>query len=407
MSFNRVTYYTLLSCAAGVVLASGSALAQDQDRIDKLEQQVQSLQQQVNKPIENRVRFNGFFSVAYGAASNDAGYIGYMKEGTFENESLFGLQGAFTITDQTEVTMQLVGRGNENWEPSLEWAYISHSFSSDFKARAGKMRLPLFMYSDSLEVGYAQPWLRPPEEIYGAIPVTSYTGIDGLYDINFDMSTLTLQAFVGESKEDITQLGQVVELEVNDLLGGSATWTDFTWTLRGNVAVTDINTGGGDDIPTEFYGLGFGYNNGRLQLLSEFTRLEIDGATPDADAAYFTAAYTFGSVTPYATYSVRESTDDDERPYSRGFIFAAITNPASPFFGNSEAIALSDVQNTERSAYSLGLRWDVMSNVALKFDVTRASGFGDTGGGLSGNNFTPVVVYDDADVYTIKLDAAF
>lgn len=397
----------VLSCAsiAALLLACASANADDQERIAALEQQVQSMQQQLNKPVDDKLRFNGFFSVAYGLASNDADYAGYLEEGTFENESLFGLQGVFSISDKTEVTMQLVGRGNEDWEPALEWAYISHQFTPSFKARAGKMRLPLFMYSDSLEVGYAQPWLRPPEEVYGAIPVTSYTGIDGLYDINFDMSTLTLQAFAGESEEDITQSGQEVRLEVNDLFGGSATWTDFTWTLRGNYATTNISTGG-EDLATDFYGLGFGYNNGSLQILSEFTRLEIEGATPDADAGYLTLAYTFGSLTPYATYSIRETKDDDERPYTRAFIFSAISNPQSPLFGNTAAIALSDVQNTERSAYSLGVRWDVMSNVALKFDVTRASDFGDTGGGLAGNT-APVVLYDDVDVYSIKLDSAF
>ncbi|UTF59534.1 porin [Gilvimarinus sp. DA14] len=395
-----------LALALSSVICSYASVAQTSDeRIDQLEQQVQNLQTQVNKPDDNRLRFNGFLSVGYGLASNDGGYAGYTEEGSFNPESLFGLQGAFTLTDKTEVTMQLVGRGNDDWDPSIEWAYISHQFTPVFKMRAGKMRLPLFMYSDSLEVGYAQPWIRPPEEVYGNVPVTSYTGIDGLYDVNFDMSTLTFQAFMGESEEDISNLGQAVRLEVNDLFGGSATWTDFIWTLRGNLATSEI-TIGGDDLKTDFYGLGASYNNGSLQVISEFTRLEIEGPTPDTDSGYITLAYTFGSLAPYFTYSMQESTDDDERPYSREFIFNAINTPGSPLFGQLSALALSDVQNSERTAYSLGLRWDAMSNVAVKFDVTRATDFGDTGGDLPGN-VAPSIAYDDIDVYSIKIDSAF
>ncbi|MCP8900797.1 hypothetical protein [Gilvimarinus xylanilyticus] len=383
----------------------GTSAQTSDERIAQLEQQVQSLQTQVNKPDDNRLRFNGFLSVGYGMASNDGGYAGYNEEGSFNPESLFGLQGAFTLTDKTEVTMQLVGRGNEDWDPSIEWAYISHRFTPAFKMRAGKMRLPLFMYSDSLEVGYAQPWIRPPEEVYGNVPVTSYTGIDGLYDINFDMSTLTFQAFMGESEEDITNLGQTVRLEVNDLFGGSATWTDFIWTLRGNLATSEI-TIGGDDLKTDFYGLGASYNNGSLQVISEWTRLEIEGPTADTDSGYITLAYTLGSFAPYATYSMQESTDDDERPYTREFIYTAISTPGSPLYGNVAAVALSDVQNSERTTYSVGVRWDATSNVAVKFDVTRATDFGDTGGDLPGN-MGPTIAYDDIDVYSIKIDSAF
>lgn len=387
------------------LIAAQTAAQTDEEKLQALETKVNQLQQQLNKPTEERVRFNGFLSIGYGLASNDSLYADYDEEGTFNNETLFGLQGLFSITDSTNITMQLVGRGADNWEPKIEWAYISHQFSPNFTARAGKMRLPLFMYSDSLEVGYAQPWIRPPEEVYGEIPVTSYTGIDGIYDFNFDNSTLSLQVNVGESREDIALSGQEVTLVIDDLIGGSLTWTDFVWTLRSNFSTSTVSTGG-NELDTAFYGIGGSYNNGSLQVISEFIRLDIDGPTPDTDAGYVTVAYTIGDFTPYATYSIRETKDNDERPYSREFIFAAISNPQSPLFGNTDAIALSDVNNAERSAYSLGVRWDVLSNVALKFDVTHAGNFGDTGGDLNGN-LGPEILYDDVNLYSIKLDAAF
>ena len=40
------------------------------------------------------------------------------------------------------------------------------------------MRLPLFMESETLEIGYGQPWARPPEAVYDPVPVRSYLGGD-------------------------------------------------------------------------------------------------------------------------------------------------------------------------------------------------------------------------------------
>ncbi|HEY7884952.1 MAG TPA: hypothetical protein VIC08_08415 [Cellvibrionaceae bacterium] len=378
---------------------------EEEKRISYLEQQLQQLQRLANQPAQERLRFNGFLSVGYGLASNDGGYADFTEEGTFKNESLFGLQGSFTISDNTEVIMQLVGRGSDGWEPTLEWAYISHNFTPDFKVRAGKMRMPLFMYSDSLEVGYAQPWLRPPEEVYGGIPVTSYIGIDGIYDFQLNNSTLSAQLFGGESEEELTISGQPTVLIIDNLFGTVISWTDFTWTLRANYATSEISTGG-SLLETDFYGAGASFNNGVWQVISEFTRLEIDGPTTDVDSAYLTLARNFGGITPYFTYSIRSSQDDQERPLSRGAAFAAIANPDSPFFGNTAILSASDIQNVERTAYSVGIRWEATTSVSLKFDITHATDFGDTGGGLDGN-LAPEVLYDDVNLYSIKLDAAF
>ncbi|MBU2885572.1 hypothetical protein KO507_07340 [Gilvimarinus agarilyticus] len=398
MTLNHPKFLIANACIAGLTLACGQAMADDQARLDNLEQQIQVLQQQVNKPIQERLRFNGFMSLAYGVASNDSGFAGYTEDGTFSNESLFGLQGSFTISDTTDITMQLVGRGNDEWDPNFEWAYISHQFSPNLKMRAGKMRLPLFMYSDSLEVGYAQPWGRPPIDVYGGIPITSYTGVDALYDINFDTSTLSLQGFGGETDDSVDIAGQLVDVNVDNLYGGAVSWTDFIWTVRSNYATAELAVSG-DTFDTHFYGVGLSFNNGTWQVISELTRFEVDGPIVDSDSAYITVARTFGSFSPYVTLSVKESIDDEERPLTR----AQVTTPGSPVYG---LVVASDIQNIERTSQSVGVRWDAMSNIAIKFDLSRVSGFGDTGGNLNGN-IGPVINYDDADIFSIKLDAAF
>lgn len=398
---------TAIGIAAALLTASFPAQAQtDNERIGQLEQQVKNLQQKAALPATERVRFNGFLSVAYGSSDNDAGYADYFEDYDLERESRLGLQGTFAITPATEVIMQLVARGNEQWDPTMEWAYVAHKFNNSLKARVGKMRLPLFMYSDSLEVGYSQPWARPPIEVYDAIPFSSYTGVDGFYEWGFTNSSLTLQGFTGQTEKTVVNGDVSTLLDIRDILGSSLTWTDFVWTLRGVYSTSDVVIANADAISATFMGIGFGYNNGAWQVLGEFTSTEVDGPAADSESGYITVARRFNAITPYITYSMLETTDNNERPLSSVQAFTLLTTPGSPFFGNPNILSGSEINNIEREGISVGLRWDALTNIALKFDITRASEFGDTGGGLSGN-IAPTVVYDDSTIYTVKLDAVF
>ena len=66
--------YTKLAPLA-LCISAAPALAQqpDTDRIEQLEQQILSLQQQVTSSARDRVQFNGFFSAGYATSNNDAG----------------------------------------------------------------------------------------------------------------------------------------------------------------------------------------------------------------------------------------------------------------------------------------------------------------------------------------------
>ena len=64
-----------------------------------------------------------------------------------------------------------------------------------------------------------------------------------------------------------------------------------------------------------------------------------------------------------------------------------------------------DVLDVRRQAYSLGFRWDLASSVAMKFDWTHSHGFGNTTGGLIGNQLGGS--FNSTDVFTVRLDAAF
>jgi hypothetical protein len=390
-------YLKALPLAISVALVPAAAFADEATdaKVAQLEQQVQALQAQQTKNLTDKFNFNGFISGAYISSDNDAGYNNATSSADFIQDSKMGLQATFNISNQTQAVLQLMMKGENDWDVEAEWAYLSHRFDGGVKVRGGKLRVPLFMYSDYLDVGFAQPFARPPGEVYDQVPFSSYTGGDVSYDFELEDSTLTLQGFGGES--DVS--GEVTSLDLSNMIGVNASWTDLTWTLRAVYGQTKIDgiTNGLviDNEKSVFNGLGGSYDNGSFLAVGEWTTVKIDGLLADTESAYVTFGYRIKSFTPYVTIAYVETTDNDVR--------------------SNLPPQLSLSLNQERTAYSAGLRWDAIDNVAIKFDLTYATDFGDTNGGMGGNGIlnggfdfsTGKFLFDDTLIYTVKFDAVF
>ena len=391
-----------------LAIAATPALAQDTEQtLERMQQQLNSMQQQLNSARNTGVRFNGFFSTGYARASNDAGYAGITEESEVKDLSLFALQGTFDVTQQSQIVMQLVGRGADDWEPKVEWAYLSHRPTNNLQLRAGKMRIPFFMYSDSLEVGYAQPWARPPQSVYGPIAVTSYVGADATYNFNFDNSSLTTTFFTGFTDEE----GNSGDVELRNIAGLNLTWTDYVWTVRAVAATAEadidatrlaalvppnvtVDSQLADGDRGNFYGLGASYDDGSWQIIGEVTRVEVDGKFADTDSAYLSVGHRFGSWTPYIAAGWTESKDDEER------LGLFINQPQAGI------VVPENILNYQRNEYSVGTRWDITPGVAIKADITHVRGLQKGAGNLN-TEYMLTNNTNSTNVYTLKLESAF
>ncbi|MEE1674536.1 hypothetical protein SNR37_003979 [Agarivorans aestuarii] len=387
--------------ALPICLLSGAVMADEalEQRVNDLEQEVQVLREQNQESAFDRISFNGFYSVGINQANNNLGYAGSTDEYDFNNLTLVGLQGDFALADSTSVTVQLVARGEDDFSPEVEWAYLKHTFDNYITVRGGKLRLPMYMYSDYLEVGYAQPWARPPEEVYGFVPFNSFVGVDGSYDFEFDNSTLTVQGFWGQSEEDGTSY--------DDILGANLTWAIDDFTVRAVYGVTKITVDPtnqpdaqvlADKNKSDFLGAGFSYDNGSLLVVSEVTRATVEGQYSDVDSGYLTLGYRFGKAMPYGTVAGMKTQDDDEREGKFVCVSDCLT-------GSPGLLPTSHIYDGKRTSYSLGLRYDLLSNLAVKFDATLVNGFGDTNGLLESK--VAGATEDSTTVYSIVFDGVF
>lgn len=342
----------------------------------------------------DNINISGFGSVAVGKSNNNVGYAGYDSESwNVSQDTLAGLQLDAHINDKAKFVAQVVANGRYDYELAVEMAYVSYEFGS-FTARAGKLRMPLFMYSDYLDVGYAYPMLRPSQELYENLMISSYVGVDLLIPIEFEDSSLVFQPIlgIGEINERDSRYGQIT---LDQLVGLTAHWyiEDFTFRASYVTAQTEfsasedfsaaeqyIYNGLIDDKKGQFISFGAQYDNGDLLVSLEAADTQVEDDYSDTLAVSGLLGYRFGSVMPYVMANMVETTDDDERegnPYIEHLSF-------------------------ERVAYSLGARWDFAKNIALKADLTYAD-FQDTNGGFSDTN----VSEDDTLVYSVAIDFIF
>ena len=139
--------------------------------------------------------------------------------------SKFGTQLNYGLTDNIGATLQLTAKADQDeWKANVEWAYFSWQVSDNLMLRAGRLRNPVYMYSETLDVGFSYPWLRLPDEVYGQIQLTNYEGVDAVYSLPISFGSVEFQFSAGQAKNrEIYILGEKHDIDYDQLLGANIT----------------------------------------------------------------------------------------------------------------------------------------------------------------------------------------
>ncbi|MFA7243227.1 MAG: hypothetical protein WC091_24225 [Sulfuricellaceae bacterium] len=100
-------------------------------------------------------------------------------------DSRVGVQFEYGVSPNIDLVGQVVLRDHfkADFDSSTELAYVSVKPQPQLDIRVGRINYDAFLMSDYRNVGYAYPWVRPPAEFYGLIPIFSVNGIDAAYNI--------------------------------------------------------------------------------------------------------------------------------------------------------------------------------------------------------------------------------
>ena len=161
-----------------------------------------------DESLANLFSYSGFGTAAVDRTdTNDAQYVrtgqtaGAKTDPYLRTDSNFGLQGTVTPEDWLSGTVQVlaVNRYGDRFAPKFEWAYLKAKPLDGLAVRAGKLALPTFLISDSRYIGYANFWLRPPNEVYGEADFDTYQGGDLTYEHAVGKYVGTIGVLAGRS----------------------------------------------------------------------------------------------------------------------------------------------------------------------------------------------------------------
>jgi len=354
------------------------------------------------------VSLNGFASIVGGVTtSSDKNLNGYDDSIDFAQGSLFALQAVSELGEGLGVTAQIVSRGEDSWKPNFEWAYISYDATDNLRFLVGRQRAPFYMYSDFLDVSYAYTWITPPQGVYDLL-IDTFDGVGALYSTNIGEFDASVQFLYGRNDDELTVFGEDIDVDFNDMIGGSVTISRDWLTLRAgyiqaklNIPHSQINQLAEgwqqlgftdlaqdiyviDDIGT-FVELGFKIDHNNLIVVGEFTQLTLDDMPlADEESYYLMAGWRFDDVLVHFTYGSDENTKDDLTSMVNFF-----PNPGTDAFQQgvnafkAGTQGLINQQKEKQDYIIIGARWDFHDSAALKFEYTDFSddlnGLNDTG----------------------------
>ena len=338
--------------------------------------------------------YNGFSTAAYAQSDSDKAQLGYASQpesidsnGSFETDSKLGVQVTAKFNDMLSATVQGVAYANlsGDWEPRLDWAYVRVQPLQSLSFRGGYLRAPTYMYSDSVFVGYANTWVRPPLEVYNLSPVYQMRGVDATWRGNLGALAVTVNPYFGDGEVETSS----ETIDVPEWIGIATTAEYNSFTARIGYSETELGTtpaqllpliAGLSSVPSSFCGacaseagrldfdgavfknfnVGVQYDDGANFVASEYATLRTAGnyLVPSRNGAYATYGRRFGNFMPYATYAISRR----EESSSASAIPAAGSLAALNAGVNAVIAGSADDQNS----YSLGVRYEVPAFSVLK-----------------------------------------
>lgn len=309
--------------------------------------------------------------------------VGYYEDAwSFKPDSKYGLQFSSDLGQGLTATAQLVGRGADDYNAELEWAYLSYEFNDHWTIQAGKKRLPLYYYSDFFDVGYAYLWVRPPADNY-TWQIFNYNGVNAQFNYQLGDWAVGGNLYTGREDDPNNKLlseffgSQPVREIWKDIMGGVLTlnrdWLDLRLTYmqytneryrNGERVLWD----GKDTRDGTFKGVAANIDYHDWLLLTEFNKLTLDSS--DFDTYMVSTGYRFDKFTPYVSYS--------------------------DFYSDG-----GEKHNTT----SLGFRWDFHSSAAFKlqYDKVEDNGYNV----LPDNTVNNQMVAGDSTAITFGVDLVF
>lgn len=249
---------------------------------------------------EGKINLKGFLTFVYAQTNSSVEYVDDLnKDGDFITGTKGGLQFYSTVNSKMDAYLQLLVDGEEgsDFDVDLDLAHINLRFDDRNEFTIGKVRIPVWLVSDYMQVGSLYPWIRLPDEIYKIAPLDSlgahHTFIGGMYSrtlMQSDDYKITSEIYTGGSEKESPARGGGGRTEISAKLHGVTLQFEFN-DFYAKASYLNVHSKGerydifsDGNLPerkfrTEYVNLGLKYDNGSILSLTEYSL--IDGQTFD------------------------------------------------------------------------------------------------------------------------------
>lgn len=302
----------------------------------------------VQSALAIEYKFSGYGTVGYAQSDQSYNYQRFIsKSGTLMRDSIFGAQLDAKLDPEWSATVQAkiapAIDSDTRWNPSISWAFLSYRPSNSLLMRAGKLRMPFYLYAENMDVGATYSQARMPNELYSLAPSMDSNGATFVKTWDVGDNELNLDGYWGQSTmpwrfysrdtatpswmslnaivkglllslhhdEDVYRIGvHTADFTRNDGAPFYVNLTTNTLAPASGMSGTyytppdAAHKTGSISAPTLNLGVDVGWAHG-FRTVGEYVRSATQGMEigPDTESFYFTLMKETGLWTPYATYA--------------------------------------------------------------------------------------------------------
>jgi len=331
---------------------------------------------------------HGYFNAVAGRMSNERiRFDGYDSGLSVDRETQLSLQVHAQAQQNVSMVGQWLGNASKDDSFDLQWAYLDLRLDPAQSLHIGKALAPFYRYSESLNVAYSYPWIRPPYESYNLSSLITINGLQYIYhqslNLNWDFSSQIyyggfrghVQSVADQAGSELKKFSGIVAEVENDWalirLGYHQALTTIKLDVLepGGELYEALLAGGENDLINQlrlydkkarFYGLALDINRGHWQWLSEITIIRMQrNIVPTHRGWYTMLAYQWKpSWLLHVTYSALDS----ELHYN----FHSNTAALQPAVDQ----ALRGAESVQHSVTS-GMRYEFKPGYAYKLEWQR------------------------------------
>jgi hypothetical protein len=319
---------------------------------------------------------------------------GRSDEWSAKVDSRVGAQVSASFTPTLSAVIQVISqqRYDDTFRPVVEWANVKYEVAPDLTVRLGRVVLPMFLASDTRRVGYAMAWVRPPVEVYSLVPITTNDGVDMSWRKSFGDLRHTFEATFGRNDPRFPQQGASDEgrakarrlvVAVSTLERGSAlfklSYGRADLTVESLDPLFDAFRQFGppgeaiarryelDSRKVDFVGVGASYDPGPWFGIAEWAKFDTHALLGSRSAWYGSGGYRLGKATLYGTYARTRAHNDSGDPGLPVSLLPPNLVPIATALNQQLQAGLQT--NPQQSTLSIGIRWDVLRNAAIKVQI--------------------------------------